>query len=216
MKNKKDNKLKSAGSRDSKAKPMPEIDFPIVGLGASAGGLEAFEQFFHHLAPDSGMAFVLVSHLDPGHASMLTEILQRTTTMTVIEAQDQMVLAPNRVYVIPPNRDLAIFHGAIQLSIPERQRGQRMPIDFFLRSLAEDQGERAIGVILSGTGSDGTQGLRAIIGAGGYLSYKIRLRPSMTACPPALYRAAWPLIFCRWKRCRNSWCSTGRTFLKKK
>ncbi|MGC1403780.1 MAG: chemotaxis protein CheB, partial [Thermodesulfobacteriota bacterium] len=146
---------------------MPEINFPIIGLGASAGGLEAFEQFFHHLAPDSGMAFVLVSHLDPGHASMLTEILQRTTTMTVIEAQDQMVLAPNRVYVIPPNRDLAIFHGAIQLSIPERQRGQRMPIDFFLRSLAEDQGERAIGVILSGTGSDGTQGLRAIIGAGG-------------------------------------------------
>ena len=167
MKDKKDNKLKSAGSRDSKAKPMPEIDFPIIGLGASAGGLEAFEQFFHHLAPDSGMAFVLVSHLDPGHASMLTEILQRTTTMTVTEAQDQMVLAPNRVYVIPPNRDMAIFHGAIQLSIPERQRGQRMPIDFFMRSLAEDQEERAIGVILSGTGSDGTQGLRAIIGAGG-------------------------------------------------
>ena len=167
MKTKKDNTLKSSGPLDSKASPMPEINFPIVGLGASAGGLEAFEQFFRHLAPDSGMAFVLVSHLDPGHASMLTEILQRITTMTVIEAQDQMVVAPNRVYVIPPNRDMAIFHGAIHLSIQERQRGQPMPIDFFLRSLAEDQGERAIGVILSGSGSDGTLGLRAIIGAGG-------------------------------------------------
>jgi len=167
VKTKKDNNLKSVGPLDPKARPMPEINFPIIGLGASAGGLEAFEQFFRHTAPDSGMAFVLVSHLDPGHASMLTEILQRTTTMTVIEAQDQMIVAPNRVYVIPPNRDLAIFHGAIQLSVPELQRGHRMPIDFFLRSLAEDQGERAIGVILSGSGSDGTLGLRAIIGAGG-------------------------------------------------
>ena len=146
---------------------MSKLNFPIIGLGASAGGLEAYENFFRHLEPDSDMAFILVSHLDPGHESMLTEILQRTTTMTVMEARDQIIVAPNRVYVIPPNRELAIFHGTIQLTVPELHRGQRMPIDFFLRSLAEDQGERAIGVILSGSGSDGTLGLRAIIGAGG-------------------------------------------------
>ena len=141
--------------------------FPIVGIGASAGGLEASEQFFRKVPPDSGMAFVLVSHLDPSHASILTEILQRTTTMPVVEAQDQMQVAPNNVYVIPPNRDMAIFHGALQLSVPDQPRGQRMPIDAFLRSLADDQGERAIGIILSGTGTDGTLGLRAILGAGG-------------------------------------------------
>ena len=164
---KKDNNLKSADPLDPKVRSMPEPNFPIIGLGASAGGLEAFENFFRHIKPDSGMAFILVSHLDPSHESMLTEILQRVTTMPVIEAQDQMVVAPDRVYVIPPNRDMSIFHGAIQLTVPELQRGHRMPIDFFLRSLAEDQGERAIGVILSGSGSDGTFGLRAIIGAGG-------------------------------------------------
>jgi len=153
-----------------KSPPPPEAHptgFPIVGIGASAGGLEAFEQLFRKAPPDSGMAFVLVSHLDPSHASILTEILQRSTTMPVIEIQDQMKVTPNSVYVIPPNRDMAIFHGALQLSVPDQPRGQRMPIDAFLRSLAEDQGERAIGIILSGTGTDGTLGLRAILGAGG-------------------------------------------------
>jgi two-component system CheB/CheR fusion protein len=146
---------------------VPAASFSIVGLGASAGGLEAFEQFFRHAPPDIGMAFVLVSHLDPTHASILTEIVQRATLMPVVEAQDQMKVMPNRVYVIPPNRDMAIFHGALQLSVPEAPCGQRMPIDAFLRSLAEDQGDRAIGIILSGTGTDGTLGLRAIQGAGG-------------------------------------------------
>jgi len=149
------------------AKAVVPARFPIVGLGASAGGLEAFEQFFHSVTPDSGMAFVLVSHLDPSHASILTEILQRCTSITVVEAQDQMKVEPNFVYVIPPNRDMAIYHGVLQLSVPDQPRGQRMPIDAFLRSLAEDQGEQAIGIILSGTGTDGTQGLRAILGAGG-------------------------------------------------
>ncbi len=116
---------------------------------------------------NSGMAFVVVQHLDPSHASLLTEILQRSTPMPVIEAQDQMQVAPNQVHVIPPNRDMVIFHGALQLSLPTEPRGQRMPIDAFLRSLAEDQGEDAIGIILSGTGTDGTLGLRAIFGAGG-------------------------------------------------
>jgi two-component system CheB/CheR fusion protein len=143
------------------------MSFPIIGLGASAGGLEAFEQFFRQVPVESGMAFVLVQHLDPEHASLLTEILQRATTMPVVEATDQMVVEANRVHVIPPNRDMAIFHGILQLSVPAQPRGLRMPIDAFLRSLAEDQAEKSIGIILSGTGTDGTLGLRAILGAGG-------------------------------------------------
>ena len=158
-------------NKNSSAHPnnqhQPANNFPIVGLGASAGGLEAFEQFFRNMPADSDMAFVLVSHLDPSHASILTEILQRTATMRVAEAQDQMQIAPNCVYVIPPNRDMTIFNGGLQLSIPALPHGQRMPIDAFLRSLAEDQAEKAIGIILSGTGTDGTLGLRAILGAGG-------------------------------------------------
>lgn len=140
---------------------------PVVGLGASAGGLEAFEQFFRHLTPDSGMAYVLISHLDPGHASMMTEILQRIAAIPIIEAKDGMVAEKDHAYIIPPNKNLAIFHGILQLSNPEAPRGQRMPIDFFLRSLAEDLAEKSICVILSGTGTDGTLGVRAIQGAGG-------------------------------------------------
>ena len=143
----------------------PVAPFSIVGMGASAGGLEAFQQFFRSVPLDSGMAFVLVSHLDPTHVSILTEILQRATAMPVVEVQDQMAVAPNVVYVIPPNRDMAIFHGVLQLSVPEQPHGMR--IDAFLRSLADDQGEHAIGIILSGTGTDGTLGLRAILGGGG-------------------------------------------------
>jgi len=140
---------------------------PIVGIGASAGGLEAFEAFFRACPADTGMAFVLVPHLDPGHVSLLTEILQRCTSMAVLEALDQMRIEANHVYIIPPNREMGILGGLLQLSVPEMVRGQRMPIDGFLRSLAEDQGERAIGVVLSGTATDGTLGLRAILGAGG-------------------------------------------------
>lgn len=140
---------------------------PIVGIGASAGGLEAFEAFFHACPADTGMSFVLVPHLDPDHVSLLTEILQRSTAMPVLEAVDQVAVAPNHVYIIPPNREMTIFNGVLQLHLPEKPRGQRMPIDGFLRALAKDQAERAIGIILSGTATDGTLGLRAIFGAGG-------------------------------------------------
>src|SRR4030081_2870370 len=106
-----------------KAKVEAKAGFPIVGLGASAGGLEAFEHFFRNVPPESGMAFMLVPHLDPGHASILTEILQRSTTMPVVEAQQSMPVAPNGVYVVPPNRDMALLRGVIQLSVPEQPRG---------------------------------------------------------------------------------------------
>ncbi len=144
--------------------PTPAL---VVGIGASAGGLEAFEAFFSHMSPGSGIAFVLVPHLDPSHASMLTQLLARFTAMPVAEAQDEMRVEPDRVYIIPPNKSMSIFHGALQLTAPELPRGHWMPIDFFLRSLADDQQEKAVCIILSGTGTDGTLGLRAIQGAGG-------------------------------------------------
>ncbi|MBF0461349.1 MAG: PAS domain-containing protein [Magnetococcales bacterium] len=147
--------------------PVEDPLFPIVGIGASAGGLEAFEQFFRQAPADTGLAFVLVPHLDPHHASLLSEILQRHIAMPVVEVQDQMTVAPNCVYVIPPNREMILVHGRLQLSTPEGPRGHRLPIDHFFCSLAADREERAIGIILSGTGSDGTKGVRAIHDQGG-------------------------------------------------
>ena len=134
----------------------------IVGMGASAGGLEAFEQFFSHLPATTGMAFVLVQHLEPTHKGMMPELLARRTTMTVREAKDGMEVQPNCVYVIPPNADLAILHGKLQVLEPAAPRGLRTPIDFFFRHLAADQKEKAIGIIFSGMGSDGTIGIKAI------------------------------------------------------
>ncbi|MEC4683913.1 MAG: chemotaxis protein CheB [Nitrospirota bacterium] len=151
----------------ARAKKTSGLGFPIVGIGASAGGLEAFEHFFLHTDPACGIAFVLVSHLDPGQVSMLTEILQRMTAMPVIEAKNDLKLAPNSVYVIPPNRDMIISRGALKLRMPEKPRGQRMPIDLFFSSLAREQGEKSIGIILSGTGTDGTLGLWKIHSRGG-------------------------------------------------
>lgn len=136
--------------------------FPIAGLGASAGGLEALEQFLRHVPEDSGMAFVVVQHLDPTHKGIMPELLQRATGMEVFQVRDRMKVKPNCVYVIPPNKDMSILHGALHLFEPTAPRGLRLPIDFFLRSLAEDRQEQSIGVILSGMGSDGTMGLRAI------------------------------------------------------
>lgn len=148
-------------------KNIPNAHFRIVGIGSSAGGLEALEQFFHNTPVVSGLAFVLVSHLSPDHVSMLTEILQRSTEMSVFEVQDQMQVCVNCVYVIPPNRDMEIFHGKLQLSIPDERHHRNLPIDHFFHFLAQDQGKNAIGIILSGTGTDGTLGLQEIVNAGG-------------------------------------------------
>ncbi len=143
--------------------------FPIVGIGASAGGLAAFEAFFSGMPADvdPGMAFVLVQHLAPDHKSLLRELIQRTTRMKVFEVEDGMVVQPNCAYIIPPNYDMAFLNGTLQLLEHTLPRGQRMPIDFLFRSLAMDQRERAIAIVLSGTGSDGSLGVRAIKGEGG-------------------------------------------------
>jgi two-component system CheB/CheR fusion protein len=136
--------------------------FPIVGIGASAGGLEALELFLANVPADSGMAFVIVQHLDPTRKGLLVELLQRVTGMQVFQVKDRMRVKPDCVYVIPPNKDMSILHGVLHLLDPLAPRGLRLPIDFFFRALADDQQEHSIGVILSGMGSDGTLGLRAI------------------------------------------------------
>ena len=147
-----------------------EAVFPIVGIGASAGGLAAFEAFFSGMPVDvePGTAFVLVQHLAPDHKSILTALIQRYTRMQVFEVEDGMTVQPNCVYIIPPNRDMAFLNGALQLLEPTERHGLRLPIDFFFRSLAQDQHERAIGIILSGTGSDGTQGRAPSKAKGGW------------------------------------------------
>src|SRR5215831_17209321 len=141
--------------------------FPVVGIGASAGGLDPLKEMLRALPANTGMAFVLIQHLDPTHASMLTEILSRTTTMPVDEVRDQMAVHANHVYVIPPGTDMVIEQGVLRLSPRSETRGQHRAVDHFLRSLAEDQGYKAIGVILSGSATDGTLGLEAIKAGGG-------------------------------------------------
>ena len=154
---------------ESSQAPSSMPSFPIVGVGASAGGLAAFEKFLSGIPEgvDPGMAFVLVQHLAPTHKSILAEILGRSTSLTVVEVEDGMAVQPNYVYVIPPGHDMALLNGTLQLLEPTEPRGHQLPIDFFFRSLAQDQHQRAIGVVLSGTGSDGTLGIRAIKGEGG-------------------------------------------------
>src|SRR5688572_14334025 len=143
--------------------PSPNGAFPIVGIGASAGGLEAFTQLLGLLPDDTGMAFVLIQHLDPTRASFLVEALGRATSMPVVQAEAGAPVEPNHVYVIPPNADVGIEGGKLTLLVRGGDgRGSHLPVDFFLRALAEERGSRAIGVILSGTASDGTDGLRAI------------------------------------------------------
>ncbi len=143
--------------------PDSEVgSFPIVGIGASAGGLEALELFLKNAPARSGMAYVVILHLDPTHKGAMVELLQRATAMPVVQVRDRQKVKPDCVYVIPPNKDMSILHGVLHLLPQTSPRGLNLPIDFFFRSLAEDQQERSIGVVLSGMGSDGTLGLRAI------------------------------------------------------
>ena len=139
----------------------------VVGLGASAGGLEALEQFLAQVPAGSGLAYVVVQHLDPTHKAMLVELLQRATLMPVREAAESMRVEPDVVYVIPPNNELSVVRGLLHLAQPSQPRGMRLPIDVLFCSLAREQGDRAIGVVLSGMGSDGTLGLQAIKAQGG-------------------------------------------------
>lgn len=157
-----DSKLKTKGN----GKPGNNL-FPVVGIGASAGGLEAFTQLLKSLPNDIGMAFVLIQHLDPAHESVLPEILSRASAMPVSKVEDGMPVEPDHVYVIPPNTTMGISGGALNLMTRTKAPAMHMPVDHFLRSLAEDRKDKAIGVILSGSGSDGAMGIEAIKAEGG-------------------------------------------------
>lgn len=147
---------------DLVVKPGTDSLFPIVGIGASAGGLEALEKFFSHVPSHLDAAFIVIQHLDPNYKGMMPELLQRVTAMTVFQAKNGMKVKPDCVYVNPPNKELSIKHSTLYLLDPVAPRGLRLPIDAFFCSLAEDRHGQAIGVMLSGMGSDGTQGLRVI------------------------------------------------------
>ena len=160
--------LSTGDAAASSLRPGQAASFPIVGVGASAGGLDAFRQLLAHVPADSGLALVLVQHLEATRASLLSDALGRATGMQVSQAEDGERVERNRVYVIPPGTQMAIEHGVLKLSpLEENERRPNLPIDFFLRSLAADRGRQAIGVILSGTASDGTAGLTAIRAHGG-------------------------------------------------
>jgi two-component system CheB/CheR fusion protein len=153
-------KLKASSKRKTPVKDTGK--FPIIGIGASAGGLEALEQFLSNVPEKSGMAFVVIQHLDPTQKGMLPELLQRITSMKVYQVTDRMHVKINSVYVIPPNTSMSILNGVLHLFEPVESRGMRLPIDFFFRSLADDRKDLSVGIILSGMGSDGSTGLRAI------------------------------------------------------
>ncbi len=155
-------KPKSTESSKIKTSAKDTGKFPIVGIGASAGGLEALEQFLSNVPENSGMAYVVIQHLDPTQKGMLPELLQRISKMKVYQAKDRMPVKINSIYVIPPNTSMSILNGVLHLFDPIESRGMRLPIDFFFRSLAEDSKDLGIGIILSGMGSDGSIGLRAI------------------------------------------------------
>lgn len=142
--------------------PEKNKNFPIVSLGGSAGSFASFEKFFRHMPAKSGIGFVIIMHLDPNHKARVSELIQNFTSMPVKEAEDGMSIKPNHVYVIPPNRDMGLHNGDLLLLNPGKPKGYRMPIDYFFQSLAEDQWNKAVGIIFSGMGSDGETGIRMI------------------------------------------------------
>ena len=162
-------KNKEGNRSADKPKENENSRIPVVGIGSSAGGLEALSKIFGNMPTDSGAAFVLIQHLDPSHKSSMVELLQRYTSMEVIEIQDGMRVEANKLYVTPPNKNIGIINGVLHLAVPKEPHGLRRPIDFFFQSLAEDTGDYAVGIILSGFGSDGTIGIRAIKSMGGMI-----------------------------------------------
>ncbi len=166
-------RAKADRPRSSRPRPPPNrvtdgaADFPVVGIGASAGGLEACRKLIDALPGDAGMAFILVQHLDPTHESMMVDLLAGHTSMPVLQAIDGMPIARDHLYVIPPGAYLSVSGGALRLSQPRARHGARLPFDFLLHSLAEQYGPRAVCVILSGTGADGSLGLKAVKEKGG-------------------------------------------------
>jgi two-component system CheB/CheR fusion protein len=146
---------------------MKKNELYIVGIGASAGGLEALEDFFKNTPKDTNMAFVVIQHLSPDYKSLMLELLSRHTDLQIYRVEDGMEIKSNSIYLIPPKKNMTVFHNKLFLVQKQNDHVLNLPIDIFFKSLAEDQGEKAIGIILSGTGSDGTRGIKAIKEVGG-------------------------------------------------
>jgi two-component system CheB/CheR fusion protein len=182
-------RLVRAASERLLSSPAKANPFVVVGIGASAGGLEALAQFLGNVQADSRLAFVVIQHLDPTLKGMLPELLQRATIMKVVQVKDGQMVRPGCVYVIPPNKDMSILHGKLHLLQPVAPRGLRLPIDFFFRSLAEDQRELGVGVILSGMGSDGTLGVKAIKENGGVVMVQDPASAKFDAMPQSAIEA---------------------------
>ena len=182
------------------------VDRPlIVGVGASAGGLAAFKTFLTHMPANSGMAFVLVQHLDPDHTSLLVELLRPNTAMPVVEAANQLTVQSNHIYVIPPNATLTLEGGSLRLIKPAPARQFRRPIDTFFCSLAEDAGERAVAIVLSGVGSDGSLGVRAVKEHGGLALAQAEFdHEACSVCHRAQRQPGWSITSSQSKRCRTS------------
>jgi len=161
------NKIKNSGKDQPDISNTQALPTHYVGIGASAGGLEAIEKFFMNMPGQSTLAFIVIQHLSPDYKSLMVEILSKRTPMEVYRAEDGLSVAAGCIYLIPPKKNLTIFHGKLILSEQDHSRGLNLPIDIFFRSLAEDQAEKAVGIILSGTGSDGMRGVRAIKEYGG-------------------------------------------------
>jgi two-component system CheB/CheR fusion protein len=153
---------KNSPPKEQAGKKHEKSSIPVVAIGASAGGLEAIQQFFDHMPDDSGVAFVVVTHLDPSHTSLMPELMQKHTRMKVDQVKDGMEVEPDHVYVIPPDRDMGIMNDVLVLSKLGISGGPRAPVNYFLRSLAKEKKEKAFAVILSGMGTDGTEGIRAV------------------------------------------------------
>lgn len=159
-------KISQSNTDTTTLKPTPG-EFLIAGLGASAGGIQAFQEFFHHVPLDSGIAYVVILHLSPDHHSSLAEVLQTTTEMPVKQVTEKVMVEPNHVYVVPPNQHLSMLDGSILVSANTQVEDRRAPVDIFFRALADEHGTRAIGIILSGTGADGSMGIKRVKERGG-------------------------------------------------
>ncbi len=160
-------KKKRATSKTNLKKKSEKKDFTVVGIGASAGGLETLEAFFRNMPPESGIAFVIIQHLSPKHKSIMAELLAKHTSMKVREIKDATPLEPDCVYLNPPDKNVSVFDRVLHLMEPVKTGAINMPVDYFFRALSEDRKERAIAVILSGTASDGTVGIKSIKDEGG-------------------------------------------------
>lgn len=185
--------------------------FAIVAVGASAGGLEAFSQLLRSLPNDTGMAFVLIQHLDPKHHSVLSSLLAKQTAMPVAEAKNRTKVEPNHVYVIPPNTNMGIRQRRLQLTPRSAEPGSHAPIDFFMRSLAEARNSRSIGVILSGTASDGTRGLVAIKGEGGITFAQDERSAKYPGMPHSAVQSAALILSFRPNGSDRNWAGSART-----